>query len=224
MQRPPIVMAFDGAWLQGFADVQRADREEYKWLFRIYASEQGDGEMAWNHNRIARQSWRFLGDDPMLPATDMRLYRFCTLAPVTLFTMAASLSTRRFLPELLGCNLGIEATGVCGSYLDRSRRAEQLGDQWVALNFRLHNGIDNYVTGHTRWSVAAIQAFMARVCETAPAAVETQWQRIWRLWRTQEIAEHGSDDERQALRDALGFTVTSLAATAAAGPTAAAHA
>ena len=47
-EKPSIAIAFDGVWLQGFADVHRSDREEYGWLFRIYASEQGDGSMDWN--------------------------------------------------------------------------------------------------------------------------------------------------------------------------------
>lgn len=215
--RPPISMAFDGAWLQGFVDVHKSDREEYGWLCRIYASEQGDGDLAWNHNRIARKGWReSVGEQTMIPATDHRLYTFCVVPPMALLTMAASLNTRRFLPELLGANLGIEATGVCGGFIDAWQQHAKSGNTWTTLNFRLHNSIDNYETGHTKWSLAAVQSFMSRVSENAPAAVDPQWQRIWRIWRVQEIAEHGSEQERHALGQALGFPVSSLAAVSVA--------
>jgi hypothetical protein len=211
-EKPSIAIAFDGVWLQGFADVHRSDREEYGWLFRIYASEQGDGSMDWNHNRIMRNAVSNARPEAMLPATDRRFYEFCDLNPMNLMLLAASLNTRHFMPELLGCNLGIEATGVGGSYLDSWRGfVSKTENHWAALSYRLHNSIDNYVTGHTKWSLAAIQSFMARVEESAPAAVEAQWQRIWRVWRLQEILEHGTADERQALKETLGFDVASLA-------------
>src|SRR5947199_8004378 len=219
--KPSIAIAFDGVWLQGFADVHRSDREEYGWLFRIYASEQGDGIMDWNHNRIMRNAVSQAGPEAMLPATDRRLYEFCQVNPMNLMLVAASLNTRHSLPELLGCNLGIEATGVGGGYLDSWRGfVAKTDNHWAALSFRLHNSIDNYVTGHTKWSLSAIQAFMARVQESAPAAVEAQWQRIWRVWRLQDILEHGTAEEREALRDALGFDASSMAPIPAALSTA----
>ncbi len=221
-EKPSIAIAFDGVWLQGFADVHRSDREEYGWLFRIYASEQGDGSMDWNHNRIMRNAVSYAGPQAMLPATDRRFYEFCDANPMNLMLLAASLNTRHFMPELLGCNLGIEATGVGGSYLDAWRGfVAKTTNDWAALSYRLHNSIDNYVTGHTKWSLAAIQSFMARVEESAPEAVEAQWQRIWRVWRLQDILEHGAVDERQALRETLGFDVSSLAPIPAALPSAA---
>jgi hypothetical protein len=219
--KPSIAIAFDGVWLQGFADVHRSDREEYGWLFRIYASEQGDGLMEWNHNRIMRLAVSGAGEETMLPGTDRRLYEFCEVNPMNLILVAASLHTRHFMPELLGSNLGIEATGVGGGYLDAWRGlVAKTDNHWAALSYRLHNSIDNYVTGHTKWSLAAIQSFMARVEDSAPAAVEEQWQRIWRVWRLQEILEHGTPDERQALREAMGFDVSSLAPIPAALSTA----
>ncbi len=223
-ERPSISMAFDGVWLQGFADVHRSDREEYGWLFRIYASEQGDGVLDWNHNLIMRKARQDAGEETMLPATDPRLYDFCAVNPANLMVLAGSLNTRRFMPELLGCNLGIEATGVGGNYLDNWRwLTSQTDNQWAALSYRLHNSIDNYVTGHTKWSLAAIQSFMARVEESAPNAVNSQWQRIWRMWRLAEILEHGTQAERKALSEAFGFNITSFAPTSAALPSLEAH-
>jgi hypothetical protein len=206
-----IQAIFDGCWLQGFADVQRANFEEYGWLFRIYASEHGDGEMAYNHSRIFRRAFAGLGDDVLLPKTDPRLYQLFDVGPGALATLAASLNTRRFMPELLGMNLGIEATGVAGIYLERWRRARGKGAKWKALAFRLHNSIDNYADGHTKWSLSAVQSFMQRVRDGSPADVQPQWRRIWRLWRLQDILTHGSPGERAALAEQ--FNLTSLAPT-----------
>ncbi|HTV23274.1 MAG TPA: hypothetical protein VMG12_31515, partial [Polyangiaceae bacterium] len=69
---------------------------------------------------------------------------------------------------------------------------------------RLHNSIDNYADGHTKWSLAAVQAFLRRVKSGTPEAVERQWVRVWRLWRCQDILTHGTDAERAALAEHFG--------------------
>ena len=147
----------------------------------------------------------------MLPKTDPRLYQLFDVGAGALATLAASLNTRRFMPELLGMNLAIEATGVGGMYLERWRRARGKGAKWKALAFRLHNSIDNYADGHTKWSLSAVQSFMRRVQRASPAEVQTQWHRVWRLWRVQDILTHGTDGERAALSE--HFNLTSLAPT-----------
>ncbi len=197
---------FDGCWLQGFADVQRAGREEYGWLFRIYASEHGDGRMTWNHCRIFRHAFAELGPDIFLPKTDLRLYQLFDVAAGSLAKLAVSLNTRRFLPEILGTNLGIEASGVGGAHFEAWKAAEGEGATWKALAHRLHNSIDNYADGHTKWSLAAAQAFMRRVKDTAPADVDAQWHRLWRMWRLLDLMEHGSETERQALSEHIDVT------------------
>ena len=209
----PIAAIFDGCWLQGFADVRRAVFEEYGWLFRIYASEHGDGELEWNHDLIFRRALTELGPDVMLPKTDRKLYDLFAIGIGSLATLAVSLNTQHFLPEILGLNLGIEATGVGGEYLDNWKAAERegTGSYHKALAARLHNSIDNYADGHTKWSLSAVQAFMRRVKETSPSELDAQWRRIWRLWRCQDIFTHGTEVEKQALAEHFG--VTSLAPT-----------
>lgn len=197
---------FDGCWLQGFADVQRAGLEEYGWLFRIYASEHGDGRMAWNHCRIFRHAFAALGPDIFLPKTDVRLYQMFDVAVGSLAKLAVSLNTRRFLPEILGTNLGIEASGVGGTHFETWKEAEGEGATWKALAHRLHNSIDNYADGHTKWSLAAVQAFMRRVKDASPADVDAQWHRLWRMWRLLELMEHGSESERKALAEHIDVT------------------
>jgi hypothetical protein len=201
--KPEIVQVFDGSWLQGFADVGRAGFEEYGWLFRIYASEHGDGDLAWNHCQIFRKAFADAGPAVALPKTDRRLYDVFEIGAAAVVTLAVALNTRCFMPEVLGINLGIEATGVGGMYMDQWKGALHHQSPWRALAWRLHNSIDNYADGHTKWSLAAVQAFMQRVKAGSPESVERQWQRVWRLWRCQDILTHGSKTERSALAEHL---------------------
>jgi hypothetical protein len=122
--------------------------------------------------------------------------------------IAMALNTRFFLPEMLGMNLFIEAKGVGGYYLTTEEEAERAGKKWTALSMRLHNSIDNYASGHTHWSVAAIQAFMARVQDAGPRVRAEQWHRIWRLWRFNEIRDYGTKDQQRVLEELLGSVAT----------------
>jgi hypothetical protein len=192
---------FDGCWLQGFADARRAGFEEYAWLFRIYASEHGDGDLAWNHSRIFNLAFAERGLLVPWAKTDPRLYEAFDVAVGSIAKIAISLDTRHFLPELLGLNLGIEASGVGGGFMDTWKTAEKQGRPWQALAARLHNSIDNYADGHTKWSLFAVQAYLRRVKDAAPEAVDPSWHRIWRLWRVQEILSHGSASVRAALAE-----------------------
>ncbi|MET0389813.1 MAG: hypothetical protein ABW321_27825, partial [Polyangiales bacterium] len=196
---------FDGCWLQGFADVRRAELEEYGWLFRIYASEHGDGNMEWNHCRIFRKEFAVLGPEIMLPKSDPRLYELFDVGVGSVAKLAIALNTRYFLPEILGMNLGIEASGVGGEYLERWKRAQGKGLRWEALAARLHNSIDNYADGHTKWSLAAVQSFMRRIKDAAPSEIASNWHRLWRLWRLQDILTHGTDVEQDALAEHLNL-------------------
>jgi hypothetical protein len=194
---------FDGCWLQGFADVRRTGFEEYGWLFRIYASEHGDGDLAWNHSRIFNLAFAERGLNVPWPKTDERLYSLFDVAVGSVAKIAISLDTRHFMPEILGMNLGIEASGVGGSFMDTWKTAERKQRKWQALAARLHNSIDNYADGHTKWSLSAVQAYMRRVKDAAPDEVAHVWHRLWRLWRVQEILAHGSQVERDALAEHL---------------------
>jgi hypothetical protein len=196
---------FDGCWLQGFMDVRRADFEEYGWLFRIYASEHGDGEMTFNHSRIFRLEFANLGPDVMLPKTERRLYDLFEVAIGSAATFGIALNTRRFMPEILGLNLGIEASGVGGEYLERWKRAEGKGLTYEALAARLHNSIDNYADGHTKWSLSAVQSYMRRVKDGTPSQMASQWHRIWRLWRLQDLLTHGTESEQAALAERINL-------------------
>ena len=201
----------DGCWLGGFVDVHRIAFEEYGWLFRIYTGEQGDGYLERNHNYILRRVHIEHGMDPayaLLSLRDPRLYDVVQVTAADNIMVAMSLNTRFFLPEVLGMNLFIEAKGVGGAYLTSEEAAERAGKKWTALNMRLHNAIDNYASGHTHWSVAAIQAFMARVQDAGPRVRAEQWHRIWQLWRFNELREYGTEDQRRVLEELLGSVAT----------------
>jgi hypothetical protein len=197
-------MLLDGCWLQGFVDAIRAGLEECGWLFRIYASEMGDGHLAWNHNYIARRIYESRLGTPPLPATDRRLFDDVRVGVVPVVYMSMALNTHRFLPELLGLNLAIEARGVCGWYIATWKQHVREGDRWAALYNRLHNSIDNYASGHTKWSLAAVQSFLGRVRDAAPSALDEQWQRVWLMWRLLEIQGFGTAGEQQALKEDVG--------------------
>jgi hypothetical protein len=201
---PSIAAVLDGCWLQGFADVTRMSFEEYSWLFNIYASEMGDGDLHMNHNYIAREMLRNRAPATQYPAADRRLYEGLPIGIYQVVRLCMALNTARFLPELLGLNLAIEAGGVCGSYISRWKQNVASGNDAEALYYRLHNSIDNFASGHTRWSLAAVQAFMARVKHTLPDAVDSQWRRVWHLWRWIEVQEYGSPDEFVLFRQAFG--------------------
>lgn len=201
----------DGCWLGGFADVHRIGFEEYGWLFRIYAGELGDGHLERNHNHILRRMHIENGmrpEDALLSLRDRRLYDLVEVTLAETIMIALSLNTRHFLPELLGMNLFIEAKGVGGYYLNAEQDAIRAGKRWTALSMRLHNAIDNYASGHTDWSVAAIQAYMARLQDAGPAVRAAQWQRIWRLWRFNEIRDYGTPGQQRVLEELLGAVAT----------------
>jgi hypothetical protein len=201
----------DGCWLGGFVDVHRIALEEYGWLFRIYAGELGDGHLEWNHNFILRRMNIENGMTPahaLLSLRDRRLYDVVQVTVAEIVMIAMSLNTRYFLPEMLGLNLFIEAKGVGGYYLTTEDAAQRAGKPWTALSMRLHNAIDNYASGHTQWSVAAIQAFMARLQDAGPRAQAEQWHRIWRLWRFNELRDYGTKEQQRALEERLGSVAT----------------
>lgn len=208
-RKPPSVLAIlDGYWLSGATDVTRIDREEYGWLFRINMSELGDGALDRNHNVIARNFLDHLGDHMWLPPSDPAMYAAFEIPIAFVTNMAMVLNTERFLPELLGLNLAIEAASVGGMFKTAWKQSARRGAAWAALYFRLHNSIDNYASGHTRWSIAAIHAYLSRVAAVAPAAVDEHWRRSWRIWRAHELLVYGTPAQRELLRSVETFATT----------------
>lgn len=200
-----MLIPLDGCWLQGCIDVGRSHHEAVGRLFRIYASEQGDGRLEWNHNRIYRTCYPAHDPKHCSPTTGHALFDAYAEHDLSTSLMRAviALNTDAFMPEVLGLNLGIEANGVGGKYVFFARRFAADGWAARALDYSLHNGIDNLASGHTRWALSAIVDFMERVTATAPAAVEAEWARIWRMHRLTFLLDHGDEAVQAKLREAL---------------------
>jgi hypothetical protein len=184
---PPIAGMIDGFWLQGFVDISQSHREEYSWLFKIYASELGDGEIEYNHTLINRRSAMELFDKAeaaaMAPATDIEFYLNSKIEWLLIDVMAMNLKNKNFVPELLALNFVFEAEGVGGTYFSNWKNAVASGRKWTAVTSRLHNSIDNFSSGHTQMAISSIKALMERINDTCPDYKDEIWKRIWGLWR-----------------------------------------
>ena len=175
----------DGCWLQNVP----ANTEPGALLLRIYYDEIGAGDPAQNHANIHRAALAEVGVE--LPAVDDRDFAFrrefvgAAFELPTLW-LAVAHATRRFFPEALGLNLGMELAGIGGPYM---RFADLLRHHGVpATIIELHNTVDNLANGHTALARDAIHAFLdeARVVG-GDAHVQELWHRVWRGYRAHEV-------------------------------------
>jgi hypothetical protein len=176
--------AFDGWWLLGSCDVRRAGFDDSAWLFAIYAAKYGTGEGAGAASRRDRQAASerlcraLLGlgsssDEPLL--TPRRL---------ALVSLALASNPQRFTPEVLGLTLGAASLTAAGK--------AELGQATPDPSFAIAEATK-------RWAAWAAHAFIQRVRDAAPAAVQRQWERIWRAWHVVDILARGHDADRAAL-------------------------
>lgn len=176
----------DGAWLQGMAAPACYHSAVSTLLFRIYRDELGAGIAHQHHGNIMR---RVLAEQGVaLPDCDSEEFvRHAGFLAESFSTpvlwLAFSLHSREFLPELLGLNLAIEMAGV-GRMYDRAAvllRHHQIDPYF----FVLHNTIDNGASGHTAWSVQAIQLYLDELGLHADSSVVADsWRRVWRGYAT----------------------------------------
>lgn len=176
LQLAPLTL-IDGAWLQGFTDIELASSHFGHGLFQTYWDELGNGVHALNHPKIYRDGLRQMAielaptgsrefaEDPRLDEDSFRLpvYWLCLgKLPVT------------FMPEILGMNLAMELSGVGGSYRSARRFLRHYGFSTAFVD--LHNTIDNVSTGHSAWAADAIDAYMRSL--TAGKEIAEHWYRI----------------------------------------------
>lgn len=176
----------DGAWLQGMTVPACYHSAVSTLLFRIYRDELGAGIAHQHHGNIMR---RVLAEEGVaLPDCDseefVRHAGFLTESFSTpVLWLAFSLHSRTLLPELLGLNLAIEMAGV-GRMYDRAAvllRHHQIDPYF----FVLHNTIDNGASGHTAWSVQAIQLYLDDLGLHADSSVVADsWRRVWQGYAT----------------------------------------
>lgn len=179
VQLAPLTL-IDGAWLQGFTDVNLASSPVGAPLFQTYWDELGNGQVDLNHPRIYRQvleqmgvrlpptgSWEF-ARDPRLREESFRL-------PVYWLCLGKLPDT--FRPEVLGLNLAMELSGVGGSY--RSARAFLRHHGFSTRFVDIHNTIDNVSTGHSAWAADAVDTHLRDVAQSRGLrAVAPEWLRV----------------------------------------------
>nr|WP_253912298.1 iron-containing redox enzyme family protein [Pseudomonas sp. CVAP\ len=178
LQLAPLTL-IDGAWLQGFTDLDLASSHIGYALFQTYWDELGNGVYALNHPKIYRDGLRQMGhelaptgsrefaQDPRLDEDSFRLpvYWLCLgKLPVT------------FMPETLGMNLAMELSGVGGSYRLARRFLRHYGFSTAFVD--LHNTIDNVSTGHSAWAADAIDAYMRKIAAGGAQSLAEHWQRV----------------------------------------------
>lgn len=134
----------DGAWLYGM--LQHWHDPRFHGLIRIYLEELGDGDPASNHVLIFRRLLAGQGCHEQLPLADERYLQGA-------LQLALGFNSERFLPEVLGYNLGYEQLPL--HLLISTHELEELGID--AHYFRLHVTIDNASTGHARKALQALR-------------------------------------------------------------------
>jgi heme oxygenase-like protein len=180
----------DGAWLQGAASPARFHTPVSALLFRIYRDELGAGVPRQHHGNVLRRA--LAGQGVELPPCDSPAFAAWPGFVPEAFSLPAlwlamAMRGDAVLPELLGLNLAIEMAGLGSTYARAVALLRRHGiDPYF---FELHNAIDNPASGHTAWSVRAIELFMNDlVARGDAAAVGQAWSRLWQGYAAYEVA------------------------------------
>lgn len=171
LQQVTPTKCVDGAWL--FGVLKHWDDPRYHPLIRTYLEELGDGDPACNHVVIFRRLLTEQGCHEQVPLADERYLQGA-------LQLALGFNTERFLPEVLGYNLGYEQLPL--HLLISTYELEELGID--AHYFRLHVTIDNAATGHARKAIEALQQF---------GGDETFRRRVMRGYRLNDLGAGGAD-------------------------------
>lgn len=150
----------DGAWLYGV--LPRRDDVALLPLVQTYLEELGSGEATQNHVRLYRRLLAENGCDDLTPLSDAHYVQGAQ-------QLALGHLAGRFLPEVIGYNLGYEQLPL--HLLISAGELAELGiDPYY---FQLHVTIDNASSGHAQRAVQALldnlpvagdqAAFLARV-------------------------------------------------------------
>lgn len=175
IQLGPLTM-IDGAWLQGFTDLELASSSVGFSLFETFWDELGNGQASLNHPLIYRALLREMGAD-LPPTGDPAFAQWSGFRDesfeLPVYWLCLGRFPRTHQPEVLGMNLAMELSGVGGSY----RRARlSLKEHGFSTRFvDIHNTIDNVASGHSAWAADAIDTYMSALTQGEQAAV---WPRI----------------------------------------------
>jgi hypothetical protein len=144
----------DGAWLYGM--LKHWDSPDFHPLIKTYLEELGEGAPSKNHVTIYRKllathgidNWELLSDDHFVQGA---------------IQLALGQNAERFLPEVIGFNLGYEQLPL--HLLITSYELNEFGiDPYY---FTLHVTVDNAATGHAQKAVQALLDLMPRVGDRA---------------------------------------------------------
>ncbi|MES2937169.1 MAG: iron-containing redox enzyme family protein [Pseudomonadota bacterium] len=178
LQLAPLLL-IDGAWLQGFTDLEFACSAVGQPLFEIFWDELGNGLPQLNHPKIYRDLLRSMGVE--MAATGAWEFAFDARFDdksfeVPVYWLCLGKLPVTFQPEILGMNLAMELSGVGDGYREASRflRAHGFDTQFVDL----HNTIDNVGTGHSGWAADAIDAYMSEVVHRHHGDTAAAWRRV----------------------------------------------
>ncbi len=143
LQQVAPTKAVDGAWLHGALWHWQDPR--FHGLIRTFLEELGDGDPRCNHVLIYQRLLSRLGCSQERPLDPAR-YLQGTLQ------LALGQNCQRFLPEVIGYNLGYEQPPL--HLLITTHELAELGID--AYYFQLHVTIDNAASGHARRSVESV--------------------------------------------------------------------
>ncbi|MGJ9416347.1 iron-containing redox enzyme family protein [Massilia sp. CMS3.1] len=144
----------DGSWLYGL--LKHWDSPDFHPLIKTYLEELGEGAPSKNHVTIYRKllathgidNWEELSDDHFVQGA---------------IQLALGQNAERFLPEVIGFNLGYEQLPL--HLLITSYELNEFGiDPYY---FTLHVTVDNAATGHAQKAVQALLDLMPRVGDRA---------------------------------------------------------
>jgi hypothetical protein len=175
----------DGAWLYG--TLRHWDKPEYRPLIKTYLEELGDGVPEQNHVALYRKLLAAHGCEQWEQQSDSHFVQGA-------IQLALAYEAERFLPEIIGYNLGYEQLPL--HLLVSAYELNELGiDPYY---FTLHVTVDNAGTGHAHKAVQALEELMPHVGDR-----EAFWQRVLDGYRLNEpgasttsvIAEFDLEDE-----------------------------
>jgi len=159
----------DGSWLYGM--LKHWDSPDFHPLIKTYLEELGEGAPSKNHVTIYRKllathgidNWEELSDDHFVQGA---------------IQLALGQNADRFLPEVIGFNLGYEQLPL--HLLITSYELNEFGiDPYY---FTLHVTVDNAATGHAQKAVQALLDLMPRVGDRAAF-----YQRVLDGYRLNEL-------------------------------------
>jgi len=159
----------DGSWLYGM--LAHWDSPDFHPLIKTYLEELGEGAPSKNHVTIYRKllathgidNWELLSDDHFVQGA---------------IQLALGQNADRFLPEVIGFNLGYEQLPL--HLLITSYELNEFGiDPYY---FTLHVTVDNAATGHAQKAVQALFELMPRVGDR-----DAFYQRVLDGYRLNEL-------------------------------------